>query len=195
MIELVDLAESPLREARASRTFDGRDLFGPVAGALAAGHALSEVGRPVDASSLMVLAIPAPAPLPGGLATTVLEVDSFGTLVLALDDQADHVGELPGMGAPLSIEARGMRHAGRVGRTFADVARGELVLYRDSDGALALALRDGSAASVLGIGAGGTLTLLWGTTMRSLSSHESLGCTDPRVRRGGVDESGGSGAR
>lgn len=159
---VVDLAGSPLRVAGASRTFDGRDLFGPVAGALAAGDPLSAVGRPVDPGSLVVLAVPGPVAVAGGVTVTVLEVDRFGTLVLALDDHLLHAPSIPEEGATVQVRAEGQPRAeARVGGTFADVGAGELVLYRDSDGALALAARNGSASQVLAVHAGSTLTLLW----------------------------------
>src|ERR1700712_10147 len=59
-VELVDLGRSSLRRQRDSATFDGRDLFGPVAGALAAGTPLVEVGGELAASGLAGLIVPAP---------------------------------------------------------------------------------------------------------------------------------------
>ena len=45
------------------------------------------------------------------------------------------------------------------GRTFGDVPVGELVLYVESDGGLALAVNGGSAAARLGVKAGDELQL------------------------------------
>lgn len=159
-VALVDLNASTFRSHAAARTFDGRDLFGPVAGALAAGATLHDVGAEVDPGSLVGLALPAPSEIDEGLAVTVLEIDAFGTVVVALDEQVPHlpylprVGELGGVRTPL-----GARHELRVGETFADVPPGALVLYLDSDGALALARRDGSAAGLLHVRPGHTLTI------------------------------------
>jgi hypothetical protein len=44
---------------------------------------------------------------------------------------------------------------GPLRRTFSDVAPGGLVAYIGSDGAIEIAVRDGSAARRLGIGVGG----------------------------------------
>lgn len=161
---LVDLGTSPLRLRGPARTFDGRDLFGPVAGALAAGASLHDVGAESDPGSLVVLALPAPRRTLDGFDATVLEVDHFGTLVLALDDQRASAGPLPPVGdfgdvlTPL-----GARQRVTLGQTFADVAPGQLVLYPDSDGALALARRNGSAAALLHAAAGDALTLSFST--------------------------------
>lgn len=159
-VALVDLGASHLRAHGPTRTFDGRDLFGPVAGALAAGAALHEVGVDADPAGLVVLALPAPRRTVDGFDATVLEVDHFGTLVVALDDQLDAAGPLPPVGQPGTVQtALGAAIPFRVGQTFADVEHGGLVLYHDSDGALALARRDGSAAALLHAAPGEALTL------------------------------------
>jgi S-adenosyl-L-methionine hydrolase (adenosine-forming) len=159
-VALVDLAPSTLRASGESRTFDGRDLFGPVAGALAAGAALHDVGVEADPGSLVALALPYPRVTREGYDVTVLEVDHFGTLVIALDDQLPGLGPLPPFHARGTVRGSlGATQEIAVGRTFADVPHGALVLYRDSDGALAIARRDGSAAALLHAGPGATLAL------------------------------------
>ena len=158
-VALVDLGPSTLRLAGSARTFDGRDLFGPVAGALAGGAALHDVGIEAEPGSLMVLALPTPRRSQAGFDATVLEVDHFGTLVLALDDQLPALGPLPPVGEEGRVgTALGAAQPFLVGHTFADVPHGGLVLYKDSDGALALAQRDGSAAALLHAGPGHALT-------------------------------------
>lgn len=92
---------------------------------------------------------------------TVLEVDAFGTAVVALDEQVPHLPSLPRIGESGVVRTPlGARHELRVGTTFADVPAGALVLYLDSDGALALARRDGSAAHLLHVRPGDTLTIV-----------------------------------
>ena len=162
-VALVDLGTSPARSVSPARTFDGRDLFGPVAGELAAGAALHEVGTEADPGSLMVLALPAPRRTADGFDATVLEADHFGTLVLALDDQLAAFGSLPPVGSEGIVRSSlGGGQPFLVGQTFADVPHGGLVLYVDSDGALGLARRDGSAAGLLHAQPGATLTLHFG---------------------------------
>ncbi len=161
-VALVDLGASSLRSTTATRTFDGRDLFGPVAGALAGGATLHDVGIEAEPASLVALALPAPRRTAVGLEFRVLEVDHFGTLVLALDDQLAALGPLPSFGAGGTVQTRlGGRDELRVGATFADVPQGELLLYLDSDGALALARRGGSAAAHLHAGAGEMLSVVF----------------------------------
>src|SRR3954471_923196 len=56
--EAVDLVRSPHRLEPPSATFHGRDLFSPVAAALAAGAPLAEAGDPLDPDDLRDLAMP-----------------------------------------------------------------------------------------------------------------------------------------
>jgi S-adenosyl-L-methionine hydrolase (adenosine-forming) len=46
-----------------------------------------------------------------------------------------------------------------VARTFSDVARGQLLVYEDAGGSLALAVNGGDAAALLGLRAGDEVRL------------------------------------
>src|SRR3954469_4947456 len=52
IVESVEISHSPWRLEPVSATFHGRDVFGPVAGRLAAGGTLAEAGEPIDPSEL-----------------------------------------------------------------------------------------------------------------------------------------------
>jgi S-adenosylmethionine hydrolase len=81
----------------------------------------------------------------------VAYVDRFGTLVL----DVLHPGTLPG--EPGLVEVAGER--GTAGRTFADIHPGGLVIYRGSIGYVEVAVRDGSAAALLGLKAGDRISV------------------------------------
>lgn len=158
--QLVDLGQAPLRIERRSHTFDGRDLFAPVAGRLASGSTLMQVGTAADPASLVHLVLPSPQREGSTIQASVLEIDHFGTAVLALDEHLSILGPLPSHGADVEIRTRlGAARRVTIGRTFSDVPPRELVLYLDSDGALALARRDGSAAALLHLVPGDSIEL------------------------------------
>src|ERR1700728_1487454 len=56
--EAVDIGESPERLEPVSRTFHGRDIFAPVAAALAAGASLLAVGDPLPVAQLRRFGLP-----------------------------------------------------------------------------------------------------------------------------------------
>ena len=55
IVEVVDIAQSSFRLKPVSATFHGRDIFAPIAAALAGGRTLTEAGTPIDAADLVVV--------------------------------------------------------------------------------------------------------------------------------------------
>lgn len=149
----VALAESRYWRPTVSRTFHGRDVFAPVAAALAAGEPLEAVGEPLDPGGLVALRLPEAVVRTDGLATHVLHSDRFGNAILdALPAQLERAGI--GAGDAVAVRAGGGgAHAleARYGATFADVQEGALVVYVDGLGMLALAVNGGSAMERLGL--------------------------------------------
>jgi S-adenosylmethionine hydrolase len=141
-----------------SRTFHGRDVFAPAAAALAAGLAPEAAGSPCP--SWRRLELPAPEERPEGLAGEVLFADAFGNLITNLRPEPVALGRsLAGRGAEprAALEIAGRRLA-LVG-TYAEARAGELVALVNSYGSLEVALRSGSAARALGVGAGAPVLL------------------------------------
>jgi S-adenosyl-L-methionine hydrolase (adenosine-forming) len=141
-----------------SRTFHGRDLFSPAAAHLAAGVALEELGPPVGADELVQLEVPQPEVGHNRIRAVALAVDRFGNVALKLRREHLEPAELPA-GTRLELTCRGERFYAVFARTFADAARGSLILYEDSYGSLALAVSRGSAAELLRIEEGGEIVL------------------------------------
>jgi S-adenosyl-L-methionine hydrolase (adenosine-forming) len=126
-----DLAAVSLpRPPAASPTFEGRDVFAPVAGALAAGARLSDLGKPV--TDLVVL------PDPGA---AVLWVDHFGNLVTSLEPP---ISRLSVNGVEVALGAR----------TFAEAPAGKPFWYVGSLGLVEIGVREGRADQLLGAGRG-----------------------------------------
>lgn len=145
-----------------SATFHGRDVFAPVAAHLAMGEPFEEIGSLIDSAGLVRLDLPSPSVEPGRLATGVTYVDSFGNLRLAggSADLAAALGPVEA-GAQLAIELPS-RDAGPKAhlepvtwlRTFGDATPGQLLLYEDSAGNLAIAESNGDAGRRLGMAMG-----------------------------------------
>jgi len=131
-----------------SRTFHGRDLFAPAAAHLAAGVPPAELGPPLAPEELVRLEIPSPDIGQSRIRATALAVDRFGNVALNLTREQLDLTEL-GAGSRLELTSRGERFYAVSARTFADAPRGQLILYEDSYGSLALAVSSGSAAQLL----------------------------------------------
>jgi S-adenosylmethionine hydrolase len=150
-VEAVDIGRSPERLEPVSRTFHGRDLFAPVAGALAAGDPLAGLGDPLDVNELRRLELPVAHVQDGSLIAHVLRSDHFGNLILDAS-HAEVTDAGVRLGQALTVGVEGGVHDARYVSTFAEVAPGELLLYEDAMRSAALAVNRGSAADRLGVG-------------------------------------------
>lgn len=126
-----------------SRTFHGRDVFAPAAARIAAGAAPSDAGPAVDPSTLVRLPDPVVSIGDGWIEAEVLTVDRFGNVQLAAAG-----GMLSGLGTDLTVNGT---VSARRGVTFADVGPGDLLVYEDSAGRVAIAVNNGRAVVVLSV--------------------------------------------
>jgi S-adenosylmethionine hydrolase len=150
------------REAHASHTFHGRDIFAPVAAHLAGGTPIAEVGPPADPSTLVPLDFPEPLVRDGVLKTSVLFVDAFGNCRLAGQpiDLAGLRGALEPGDVFRVVIGPGERIVVPWETTFGAVDVGEPLLYEDADYAgLAIGVNQGSAAEQLGLAHDSALTI------------------------------------
>ena len=167
LFEARELADPRYRLEPVSATFHGRDVFAPAAAHLAAGVPLSELGPAVDPSLLARLDVSAPVVAPGLVRAVVVAVDRYGNLQLAAGAEdlvaagfvpGSRVAVEPAGATPAAPDDAGPAEA-TVGRTFADVEPGALLIHNDSSGRLAVAVAGGSAAERLGLAAGDAVVL------------------------------------
>jgi S-adenosyl-L-methionine hydrolase (adenosine-forming) len=155
VVNAVEIGGSRFALQPTSATFHGRDVFAPVAAALAAGAELAESGDEIDPLSLSTLPLAPPRRAGGALIVTVLHVDGFGNATLGAT-----IDDLDGLGESLTLTpAGGGSQPATRGRTFADVGPGELIVYEDSTRRLAVAVAHGDAGARLGLAAGGELRI------------------------------------
>lgn len=154
----VDLSRSPYRLEPLSATFHGRDLFAPVAAHLAMGARLEEAGDGIDPSSLATLDLPVPEIGSKGATAHAIHVDGYGNVTLDLDASMLAEGPLQ-PGDRLDVRAPDGRFEALWAKTFSEVEPGDLLLYEDSSGALALAANGGNAAGLLDLRPGASVEL------------------------------------
>ncbi|MGH3487568.1 MAG: SAM hydrolase/SAM-dependent halogenase family protein [Actinopolymorphaceae bacterium] len=148
-------------------TFHGRDVFAPVAGHLASGGSVARVGEALPPEELVRLPVPRCDLTDDALTAEVTYLDRFGNVQLAGGPaELAAVGALgaggevgAGVGGEVEVRVGEVSDRAQVGRTFSDVAEGELVVYLDSDGRLALAVNCGDASVRLNAKAGDLVRL------------------------------------
>jgi S-adenosylmethionine hydrolase len=129
----------------ASHTFHGRDVFAPAAAALARGDSLDGFA---PATAPIVRRTPeAIRRADGAIEGEVILVDRFGNAMTNL---------IARPGATIVVGPRRFR----VQRTYADVVSGEALALVGSSGFVEIAVRDGSAAAMLGLTRGYRVTLV-----------------------------------
>ncbi len=151
-----------------SATFDGRDVFAPVAAHLANGVDLGELGEAIDPAGLMPAVIPVAAAEADGLHAEVLWVDRFGNVQLNIGPE-----DLPGDRVQVRVGDRALP-AQRV-TSFDQAPPGGLGLLVDATGLVALVVARASAADDLGVAAGSPVVLAAAGADAGVSTPVSLG--------------------
>jgi hypothetical protein len=150
VVEAVDIAHSQFRLEPVAATFHGRDIFAPVAAVLAGGTPFADAGEPCDPSELVALALPRPKLDDGELVAHALYIDRFGNV--GLDVYYYHLADIGlRLGQPVTIADGSGELKATYARTFADVNRGDLLVYEDAYKRLSVAVSHGSAAERLGV--------------------------------------------
>ena len=144
--EVRELTNAGLFRSNVATTFHGRDVFGPVAGALVAGHRLRGC-RPEGRGCFPFRVSRSPSFVEdGALEGHVIYVDVFGNLVSTLGGEAWET-LLQGVGGDLTeIVAEVNRVVVPVVSTFGDVPEDDACAYLGSAGRIEIAVNQGSAA-------------------------------------------------
>lgn len=120
-----------------SHVFHGRDIFAPVAGHLASGVALEELGTPIDNPTRLNLRQPERTVY--GYRGEIIHLDHFGNIHTNIC--TDHLGEIP----VATIRLCGVNIDGMVS-TFGERPSGELIALFGSNGNLIVSVVNGNAA-------------------------------------------------
>ena len=145
-LEVVQVANSRYWLSSVSSTFHGRDVFAPVAAYLSLGVPLSELGPPLHDPVKFPIVEPEVRE-PGTVVGEVQHVDRFGNLVTNIP------WHLLPSGQAMVVHVGGRQVKGPL-KAYALAERGELLALVSSTDFLEVAVRDGSAAALLGVGRG-----------------------------------------
>ncbi len=140
-----------------SRTFHGRDVFAPIAAALARGTAPDALGTRLR--TIVRLAPPRVRREPRRTIGEIVWIDRFGNLIsnITPDDLPRHGARdgFRGRRVSVTIDA----HVLPLRDSYADVPAGKPVALVNSNDLVEIAVNRGSAASVLGVGRGARVVI------------------------------------
>ena len=144
---VVHLTDERFFLPRRSATFHGRDVFAPVAAALATGTAAADLG--VEVRDMERIELPAPRVDERSVRGELIYVDRFGNLVTNVEREiVDPVRE-----RRPTVHVAGNAVGSIVG-AYGALTRGEAGAVVNSWDLLEIAVRDGSARERLGVGVG-----------------------------------------
>ncbi len=149
-VEAIDVTRSHHRLEPVSATFHGRDVFMPVAAHLAAGAELLDAGEPLPIDELEVLSLPQPR-FEADVGDRA-RADRRPLRQRGAGPPHEHMMSLDlTIGSRVEVAAGPRMVPATVVQTFADVPAGEMLVYEDAWGAVALATNRGDASAALAL--------------------------------------------
>ena len=130
-----------------SNTFHGRDIFAPVAAHLSLARDILDLGDEIKASGLTSLAFPAPSSVEGGVRLSILHVDIYGNLTLNLTRK--EFDQYCGNGFSISVGGYNIQ---RFHPAYAHGSDDTPFVLEASSGYMEIAVKNQSAARILGLG-------------------------------------------
>ena len=156
--EVRELTNTGLFRANLSATFHGRDIFGPVGGALARGADFAEVGHPID--DAFQFDFPRPRMTDDdAIEGQVIYIDSYGNLITSIGGPEWQAFVHGAKGDLTEMVVEVNRVIAPVVTTFGDVPEDEACAYLGSTGRIEVAINRGSAAQRFGVALGGAIKL------------------------------------
>ncbi|MEH0019146.1 MAG: SAM-dependent chlorinase/fluorinase [Desulfobacter sp.] len=141
---------------RISTTFHGRDIFAPVAAHLWMGTPLEKMGRKAD--TLCRLEFPEPEFRGKTCVLTILDQDTYGNLVLNIS----HESFFQFAGSRFRLESGDVRIS-KVCTTYGQAVENTPFVLAGSHGFMEIAVKNGSAAAMTGVGVLDRFTLTPGS--------------------------------
>jgi S-adenosylmethionine hydrolase len=160
--EAVALSNPTYHLSQVSTTFQGRDIFAPVAAHLARGVTLGEVGTPLDPSSLKLLDLKHAYCQKGRIEAHIVYIDHFGNLITNISTRlVPDLFTYPSI--QLTFPSQGTVVTERrhffADNNAQDVLAAGPFIYMDSAGYVGVARQNGNAALTLGVHVGDSLIL------------------------------------
>lgn len=144
--DAVEIEAPPRGPGLRGVTFEGRDVFAPVAAKLALGTPLSEIGKPI--SDPVTLDIPKPRISATSIDGKIIYIDHFGNCISNIE-----AADIEALGGTPRVSVAGY-DLGPLRRSYADVPPGEPLAVINSLDHLEIAINQGNAREDLNIKVG-----------------------------------------
>jgi len=156
--QVFEVSNRELWLSKVHATFRGRDIYAPVAGHLAAGRPLTDVGPQLEPAELTRLAVHEPVVDEDHVHAEIHAVDHFGNASLNIA-RADLEAAGMKFGDTVEVRCNGRTLTIPFTPTFGEVAPGRLTLCEDSFQAVQLAVNAGRASQELRVNRGDPIVI------------------------------------
>lgn len=146
LMRCAEVKEIPVREPGRGVTFEGRDVFAPVAARLATGAPLSEIGPAVEKP--VELTIPRPRVAGTAVEGRIIYIDHFGNCITNIE-----AADVAPLGDKVTASVGGTP-MGRLQKAYSDVPVGDALALINSLDHLELALNQGNLAKEMNLQVG-----------------------------------------
>lgn len=137
-----------------SRTFHGRDIMAPVAAHLSTGLSLNQFGPNIQPEQIVRLPLNRPTRIgKNAWKGQIVYTDKFGNLVTNIDSQVLWQEAVEDAGSCIELKAGDVHVRGLV-ESYSQVEPGQVLLIVGSRNCLEIAVNQGNAAKLLGLGPG-----------------------------------------
>lgn len=145
IVKIIELNEEKYFLDKVSLTFHGRDIFAPISAHIAAGLDVELLGP--ETQRLVEFRFPVPKEEDGELRLKMLHVDSFGNIVLNIQET-----EFKNFCADIEFELTISNIVvNKLCRHYTEVEEGELFVIIGSNGYLEISARNADAADILNV--------------------------------------------
>jgi S-adenosylmethionine hydrolase len=157
---IIELRAPKYRLKEVSTTFHGRDIFAPAAAWLSRGTAITSLGPAL--AQMTPLSIETPTRSGDTVVGKIIYIDGFGNSVTNIDRATLDAFAASFRAPRLSVTIVNGASM-EIVQAYGDVPTGVPLATLGSFGLLEIAIRDGSAASVFGLGEGAPVTVIVST--------------------------------
>ena len=149
--QIIEIKSTNYMLSEISKTFEGRDVFAPVAAHLASGTPLESFGNPIK--NEVKHPFPSPNVSKGGISGEVIHIDGFGNLITNMSKKQLGAKDIE-FGDAIAVSIDDRTHEIPFLRTYGASSKGEYLAIIGSSGFLEISINQGNAADDLGVGVG-----------------------------------------
>ncbi|MEM5871489.1 MAG: SAM-dependent chlorinase/fluorinase [Candidatus Aenigmatarchaeota archaeon] len=141
--KVIEINNEKYMNTPVSPVFHGRDIFAPVAAWLSKGVAMEELGKELPKTCLSPSPYEEAKVEKGRIKARIIHINRFGNVCINVLQEAFEKSEIS-FGDDLTLALRNKKIKAKFVRTFGDVKKGEVLVFKDDYGRIEIAINQGN---------------------------------------------------